>query len=45
MKKELKRFVNESITEIKGNNVTLAYVKSKDNPADIAMRGETVENL
>ena len=44
-KKGLKRFVSERITEIKGNNVTLVYVKSKDKPADIATRGETVKNL
>ena len=35
----------DRIKEIRSHKVKLGYVSSEDNPADIASRGETVENL
>jgi hypothetical protein len=37
--------VHERIKEIRDNNIVIGYVKSEDNPADIATRGRTVEKL
>ena len=43
-KKELKRFVRDKIEEIRKYDVTLGYVDSEGNPADIVTRGECVKN-
>ena len=43
--KPLKKFVMDRINEIKSYDVALKYVKSEDNPADIASRGQNVEGL
>ena len=43
--KEVKRFVLENIKEIRAYNVKLGYVKSEDNPTDIASIGTTVKKL
>ena len=43
--KELKRFVNDKIKEIRTYDIKIGYVKSKENPADIATRGVGVKEL
>ena len=43
--KELKRFVNDKIKEIRTYDTKIGYVKSKENPADIATRGVGVKEL
>ena len=43
--KPLKRFVGERIAEVKNSEIQLAYVKSEENPADIASRGCSVNEL
>ena len=43
--KELKRFVRDKIREIRSFELRIGYVKSEENPADIASRGESVKNL
>ena len=44
-KKELKRFVADKIKEIRSYNINIGYVKSEENPADIASREITVKHL
>jgi hypothetical protein len=46
-KKQLSVFVKNRVNEIKkiSENVTISYVPSKDNPADIASRGTLCQNL
>ena len=43
--KELKKFVINRMKEIRSYNVRIGYVKSKDNPADIATRGISIKDL
>ena len=43
--RELKRFVNERVKEIRSHVVKIGYVKSAENAADIATRGKTVSDL
>ena len=43
--KELKRLVNDKIKEIRTYDIKIGYVKSKENPADIATRGVGVKEL
>ena len=43
--KELKRFVNDKIKEIRTYDTKIGYVQSKENPADIATRGVGVKEL
>ena len=43
--KDLKRFVMDRIDEIRKHKMTFKYVKSEENPADIATRGENVNDL
>ena len=43
--KELKRFVNERIKEIRDHDIEIGYVKSSENPADLATRGSNVGKL
>ena len=44
-KNELNRFVKERVKEINENNVEVRYVKSAENPADVATRGQTIAKL
>ena len=43
--KELKRFVNERIKEIRDHDIEIGYVKSSENPAVLATRGSNVGKL
>ena len=43
--KALSRFVGERVREIVGSEIQISYVKSEENPADIASRGCTVQEL
>ena len=43
--KQLKRFVNDKIQEINSHDIHLYYVRSSDNPADIATRLTTLDYL
>ena len=44
-KKELKKFVQNKVDEIRSMEIKIAYVRSEDNPADIASRGEKISKL
>ena len=43
--KALKRFVEDRVREIKESGIPIYHVKSEQNPADIASRGETAGSL
>ena len=43
--KKLSRFVNSRVAEIHDYSIKITYVKSEDNPADIATRGSTVNEI
>ena len=43
--KPKKRFVQDKIKEIQLHDIKIGYVKSEENPADIASRGISVQNL
>ena len=42
---DLKRFVSDKIKEIRSYNVRIGYIKSEENPADIATRGCDISTL
>ena len=44
-KRELKRFVHDKVEEIRSCNIKIGYVRSEDNPADVASRGERIDKL
>ena len=44
-KRELKRFVVDKVKEIRSYNIKLGYVRSEDNPADLACRGARLKKL
>ena len=44
-KKKLKRFVRDKTEEIQSHDIRIGYVKSEENPADLAVRGKRVRKL
>ena len=44
-KKKLKRFVRDKTEEIQSHDIRIGYVKSEENPADLAVRGKRVGKL